>query len=278
MKFALSVFTLIFGLFAQAETGYAPINGLQMYYEIHGPKEGVPLVLLHGGGSTIESTFGRLLPELAKSHRIIAIEEQGHGRTSDRKGPVRFETSADDVAALLKHLKVKNADLFGFSNGASVALQVAIRSPKLVRKLIFASSLTKRSGTNPEFWEWIKKGGFEIMPQPLKDDFLRVNPDPAKLRTMAEKDRQRMVDFTDVPDQDVKSVKAETLILSGDRDVPTLDHLVELTKLFPKSRLIVLPGGHGDYLGEVIAPKKSEMVQVTAILINDFLSSAESRP
>src|SRR5690606_27277363 len=100
---------------------YADINGLHMYYELHGKTSGVPLVLLHGGGSTIEVTFGRILPHLAKHRRIIAIEEQGHGRTSDRDAPVRFETSADDVAALLKHLNIEQADLFGFSNGASVA-------------------------------------------------------------------------------------------------------------------------------------------------------------
>lgn len=277
MKSLILFLAMIVSFAARSENGHAPINGIKMYYEVHGKKDGTPLVLLHGGGSTIESSFGRILPELAKKHWIVAVEEQGHGRTTDRQGPVRFEQSADDVAALLKHLKIKKADLFGFSNGASVALQVAIRHPKLVRKLIFASSLTKRAGTDPQFWEWIQKGGFEIMPQQLKDDFLKVNPDPAKLRSMAEKDRQRMVDFKDVPDQDVKSVQAETLIISGDRDVPTLDHLVELTKLFKNSRLIVLPGGHGDYLGEVIAPQNPRMFAITADLVSDFLAS-EKKP
>jgi len=111
------------------ETGHAPVNGIEMYYEVHGRRDGVPLVLLHGGGSTIEVTFGRVLPIFAGSRRVIAVEEQGHGRTTDRDQPVTFEGSADDVAALLRHLKVDKADLFGFSNGASIALQVAIRIP-----------------------------------------------------------------------------------------------------------------------------------------------------
>jgi pimeloyl-ACP methyl ester carboxylesterase len=115
------------------QSGHAPVNGIQMYFEVHGRTEGVPLVLLHGGGSTIDVTFGKAMPFLAAKRRIVAVEEQGHGRTTDREAPVTFEASADDVAALLRHLKIEKADLLGFSNGASVALQIAIRHPALVR-------------------------------------------------------------------------------------------------------------------------------------------------
>lgn len=125
-------------------SGYAPVNGIDIYYEVHGREDGVPLVLLHSGGSTIDVTFSKVLPVFAASRRVIAVEEQGHGRTTDRDGPVTFEASADDVAALLQYLKVDQADIFGFSNGASVALQVAIRHPVLVRKLVFASAITKK--------------------------------------------------------------------------------------------------------------------------------------
>src|SRR5688572_544086 len=107
--------------------GYAEVNGIRMYYERHGCPGDLPLVLLHGGGSTLESTFGRILPILARSRCVIAVEEQAHGRSGDRDAPVRFETSADDVAALLAQLGYARADVFGFSNGASVGLQVAIR-------------------------------------------------------------------------------------------------------------------------------------------------------
>ena len=164
------------------EDGHAPVNGINMYYEVHGRRDGVPLVLLHGGGSTIEVTFSRVLPVFAGSRRVIAVEEQGHGRTTDRDAPVTFESSADDVAALLRHLKVDKADIFGFSNGASVALQVAIRHPQLVRKLVFASSMTKKDGAHPQLWEFMKQADFSNMPQPLKDAFLRVNPDEQSSR------------------------------------------------------------------------------------------------
>lgn len=97
------------------ESGHAPVNGINMYYEVHGRRDGVPLVLLHGSGSTIDVTFSRVLPVFADSRRVIAVEEQGHGRTSDRDALVTFEASADDVAALLRYLKVDKADIFGFS-------------------------------------------------------------------------------------------------------------------------------------------------------------------
>jgi pimeloyl-ACP methyl ester carboxylesterase len=261
---------------AAIESGHAPVNGIRMYYEVHGEGGGVPLVLLHGGGSTIESTFGRILPFLADDRRVIALEEQGHGRTSDRDAPVRFESSADDVAALLRHLKVEQADLFGFSNGASVALQVAIRHPQLVRKLVFASAMTKRDGAHPQLWEFMEKAEFSNMPQPLKDDFLRVNPDERQLRTMHDKDAERMRNFEDVPDERVRSLRARTLIVVGDRDVVRLDHAVELTHLMPGARLLVLPGGHGEYLGEVVAMQPgSRYPELTAELIREFLDSPD---
>jgi len=99
---------------APVKRGHLPVNGLQMYYEVHGAGGGVPLVLLHGGGSTIDSTYGRVLPHLARQRRVIAVEEQAHGRTSDRDQPERFESSADDVAALLAQLGVTSADVMGF--------------------------------------------------------------------------------------------------------------------------------------------------------------------
>jgi pimeloyl-ACP methyl ester carboxylesterase len=256
------------------ESGYAPVNGINMYYELHGRKDGVPLVLLHGGGSTIDVTFSRVLPVLAASRRAIAVEEQGHGRTSDRDAPVTFESSADDVAALLRYLKVDKADIFGFSNGASVALQIAIRHPRLVRKLVFASSITKRDGAQPQLWEFMKQANFSNMPQPLKDAFLRVNPDVQQLKTMHDKDAVRMQNFKDVPDDLVRSVRAPTLIVLGDQDIVKPEHAVEITRLIAGARLLILPGGHGDYLGEaVMTQKETRYPELTARLIEEFLDN-----
>jgi pimeloyl-ACP methyl ester carboxylesterase len=256
------------------KSGHAPVNGIRMYYEAHGRPEGVPLVLLHGGGSTIGVTFGRALPALARRRRVIAVEEQGHGRTTDRDAPVAFETSADDVAALLRYLKVEQADLFGFSNGASVALQVALRHPGLVRKLVFASSMTRRDGARPELWDFMARADFANMPQALKDAFLRVNPDERALRRMHDKDAARMRSFRDVPDDAVRSVRAPTLIVVGDRDIVRPEHAAELARLIPGARLLVLPAGHGNYLGEAVAaPADTRQPELTAQLIGQFLDN-----
>jgi pimeloyl-ACP methyl ester carboxylesterase len=254
------------------EAGHASVNGIRLYYEIHGRKDGVPLVLLHGGGSTIEVTFSRVLPIFARSRKVIALEEQGHGRTTDRDAPVTFETSADDVAALLAHLDIGSADILGFSNGASVALQVAIRHPQLVRKLVFASSFTKREGAIPQLWDFMKQADFTNMPEGLKEAFLRVNPDPRQLEIMHDKDAARMQNFEDVPDDLVASVRAQVLVLLGDRDIVKLEHAIELSRLIPGARLLILPGGHGDYLGEAIAaPQDTRYPELTARLIEEFL-------
>ena len=256
------------------ESGHAPVNGIDMYYEVHGRPDGVPLVLLHGGGSTIEVTFGRVLPIFAQSRKVIAVEEQGHGRTSDRDGPVTFEASADDVAALLRYLKIGRADILGFSNGAGVGLQVAIRHPVAVRKLVFASSMTKRDGARPELWEFMKNADFSNMPGLLKDAFLRVNPDRQQLRTMHDKDAARMQGFSDVPDDVVRSVLAPTLIVLGDRDIVKPEHAIELTRLIAGARLLILPAGHGDYLGDaVMTAGDTRYPELTARLIEEFLDS-----
>jgi pimeloyl-ACP methyl ester carboxylesterase len=258
-------------------TGYAPVNGISLYYEIHGNAAGTPLVLLHGGGSSIGVTYARILPYFARHRTVFALDEQAHGRSSDRDAPVRFDTSADDVAALLEHLRIDQADVMGFSNGASVALQLTLRHPARVRKLVFASSMTKRSGAAPQFWQFMQSATFADMPQPLKDAFLKDNPDPQKLRNMHDKDLERMQHFVDVSDDEVRSVQAPTLILAGDRDVPTPEHSIELLRLFPRARLMILPGGHGDYLGELTAAQPGDRYpELAAALIESFLDAPAS--
>ena len=225
------------------ETGYAPVHGLQLYYEVHGEPDGrPPLVLLHGGGDTIGTSFGEILPALARGRRVVAFEQQGYGHTADVPGrPFTFTGSADDTAALLDHLGIEAADLLGFSNGATIALLVAARHPGRVRHLVLASGVFKRHGVEPAFWEGMARARLEDMPRELKDAYLAVAPRPEDLPTFFEKSAGRMRDFQDVPDDVVRSVDVPTLVVAGDRDVPRPEHAVELFRLLPRASLAVLP-------------------------------------
>src|SRR5215813_13744498 len=157
--------------------GYAPVRGLKMYYEVHG--DGQPLVLLHGSFMTIELTYGQLIPELSKMRKVIALELQGHGRTADIDRPLTFESMADDVAELLKYLNVESADVFGYSMGGTVALQVAARPPPAVRKLVIASAVFKSDGWSPETRAAIANLKPEFLePTPIKKECDRLAPDP----------------------------------------------------------------------------------------------------
>jgi len=151
------------------KSGYADVNGIKMYYEIHGT--GNALVLIHGGGSTIESTFGKILPVLAKTHKVIAMELQAHGRTGDRNAPESFTQDANDVFELLQQLHIDSADILGFSNGGQTAMQLAISHPEKVNRLIIASAFYKRDGVPEQFWKGMDHATFNDMPQPLKDAF-----------------------------------------------------------------------------------------------------------
>lgn len=253
--------------------GFIPVNGINMYYETYGLDKGIPLLLIHGGGSTIESNFSRLIPLLEKDFRIIAIEEQAHGRTSDRAEGVSFEQTAKDVIALLDQLNVPKVNILGFSNGGTTGMVLAFRHPDRVNKLIAASALTNHSGTPKDFWKFMQKANLSNMPKPLAEAFLKVNPDPQKLQNMHDKDAKRMQTFRDIPDRELKKIQAPTLIMLGDQDLITVPHAIYHQKMIKGSRLAVLPGNHGDYLGEVFAtqdPKKDPAI--AAGIIKEFLS------
>ncbi len=236
---------------AIAQNGqYANVNGLHMYYEIHGT--GKPLVLIHGAASTIQTTFGRLIPALEKTHKIIAVELQAHGHSDNRDGrPITFEQDADDVATLLQQLHIDKADIFGFSNGGTTALQVAIRHPKLVNKLIIASSMYKRAGVVPRFWQGFKNPDFSVMPDYYKQAFLAVNPSQDALHIMFNQCVQRMLHFTDIPDATISTIHNPTLVIIGDKDVPLPEHAVEMYRRMPHASLAIFPGGHDAYMGEL---------------------------
>lgn len=255
--------------------GYLPVNGLKMYYEVHG--KGAPLVLIHGGGSTIQTTFGRVLSTFAKTHKVIAVEMQAHGHTADIDRPLTFEQDADDIAVLLKQLHIDKADIFGFSNGASTTIQFAICHPEMTNKIIIASTFYKKSGAPGWFWEMMSNPTFEGMPQPYKDAFLKINPDTNALHKMYERDVARMQSFPDIPDEQIKSIKAPSLIICGDKDVVTAEHVAEMHRLLSDSRLAILPGGHGDYIGEINTPQDTNLVMFTVSMINKFLDEPLSK-
>lgn len=254
----------------ESTSGYAPVNGLKMYYEIHG--SGTPLVLIHGGGSTLQTTFGSVIQHLAKTHKVIAVEMQAHGHTADIERPLSFQQDADDIAALLKHLNLEKANLFGFSNGASTVLHFAIQHPEMTNKIIVASTFYKKSGAPDWFWNMMSNPSFATMPQAYKDAFLAVNPDTNALHRMYERDVARMQSFPDLTEEQVKSIKAPAFIILGDKDVTTVEHAGEMQGLISNSMLAILPGGHGDYIGEINTPKDSNLISSTVLMINKFLS------
>ncbi len=249
---------------------YAQINGINMYYEVHGA--GYPLVLLHGGGSTIQTNFGNILPLLAKAHQVIAVELQAHGRTGDRGVPSSFRQDADDVAELLKQLNISKANILGFSNGGQTAMEIGIRYPKVVNKLIITSAFYKKSGAPAGFWDFMSEPKFSDMPQVYKDEFLKVNNDPYALFTMFTRDSYRMKTFTDWSDEDIKSIQAAALIVIGDQDLPLPEHAVEMHRLIKNSRLMILPGNHGSYMGEILTNiPDSNIPGLFVTLVNEFL-------
>lgn len=259
------------------DSGLAPVNGLNMYYEIYRTSRyetgsEVPLVLIHGGGSTIETTFGYILPVFTKDFMVIAVELQAHGRTSDRDALESFEQDADDVAALLKYLKINKANIFGFSNGGTTTLQITIRHHEIVNKIVVVSANYKRDGLIDGLIEGMQNATLDNMPAPLKEAYLKVAPDKSHLQIMFEKDKERMIGFKDLSDDDLRSIKAPALLMVGDHDVVKAEHVVKMSQLIPNARLAILPGTHGSIIGEICAVKKDSKIPYAAVeIIKEFL-------
>jgi pimeloyl-ACP methyl ester carboxylesterase len=231
------------------EAGYSEVNGLRMYYEIYG--SGNPLVLIHGGGSTIDTTFGKIIPKLARQHQVIAVEMQAHGHTSDRDTPLSFGQDAEDIATLLKNLNIEKANFLGFSNGGQTLIELALRHPILIRKMILASIFYKKTAVPQQFWEGFNHATLNDMPALLQEGYLAANNDPAGLLTMFNRDVERMRGFKGWTEEQVKSIDLPVLIINATRDVAPPEHAVELYRLFPNAELAIFPGGHGEYLGAI---------------------------
>jgi pimeloyl-ACP methyl ester carboxylesterase len=201
------------------------------------------------------------------------VELQAHGHTRDIDRPLSFEQDADDVSALLKQLHIEKADFMGFSNGGTTCLQIAIRHPDLVNKLVLASAIYKRGGMQAGFFDGFKNASLEMMPKPLQEAYLKANPDPKGLQTMFERDVARMAAFKDIPDEKLKSIKAIALVINGDHDVVRPEHALELSRALPGARLAILPSGHGDYLGEICSKDRtSKLPSLTLAIVEAFLN------
>jgi pimeloyl-ACP methyl ester carboxylesterase len=237
----------------QPKTGYVSVNDLQMYYEIHGT--GQPLVLLHGAFSAIETSFGQLLPGLAESRQVVAVELQAHGRTADIDRPLTLEALADDVAAAIDQLGLGRADIFGYSTGAAVALQLVLRHPDVVRKLALASVTYTMAGVHPGLMEGLGEMTPDMMHgSPWHDEYVRIAPHPEDFPKLFAKKTAMDRQIKDLPAEAISSIKAPTLLIIGDSDLVRPEHAVEMFRLLgggvfgdtpaglPASQLAILPG------------------------------------
>ncbi len=238
------------------KTGYALVNGLNLYYESHGTGE--PLILLHGGLGATEM-FGEVLPLLSKTRRVIAVDLQAHGRTADIDRPMTFEAMADDIAALMKHLEIERADVMGYSLGGGVALRIAVRHPDMVRKLVLVSIAFKLDGWYPEIvsgMAHVGAGSAEAMKQtPMYQLYARIAPKPADWPVLLTKIGELLrMDYD--WSKDVAAIKAPTLLVFGDADAVRTAHAVQFFELLgggkkdggwdgsgmSNARLAILPG------------------------------------
>ena len=235
------------------KSGYVSVNGLDMYYEIHG--KGQPLVLLHGAFSGIGSSFGNMIPGLAKHRQVVGFELQGHGRTADIDRPLTVEGMADDVAAALPELGIEQADILGYSNGGSVALHFATRHPQMVRKLVLMWISYTMSGIHPGLMEGMGEMKPEMMHgSPWHEEYMRIAPRPEDFNRLFQKKTEMDRHIKDFSEEAIRGIKAPTLLMIGDSDLVRPEHAVEFFRLLgggvfgdmppglPNSQLAILPG------------------------------------
>jgi pimeloyl-ACP methyl ester carboxylesterase len=262
-------------------TGYAPVNGLRMYYEIHGDASGEPLVLLHGSFMTITNNWTGWIGELSKSRKVIALEMQGHGRTADINRDFSYEGLADDVAALLDHLRIARADVLGYSMGGGIAMQVAIRHPEKVRKVVSISAVFRHDG-------WVKEA-LDMFPlftadmlkgSPIEIEYKKLSPTPNEFPTFVKRAIAMDLKPYDFGADKLKATRAPFFFVHGDADGVRLEHIAEMFRLKgdeifgdmrprSESRLAVLPNTTHITLME----KGSTIIP----MVNDFLDAKSQK-
>lgn len=232
---------------------FISVNGLQMYYEIHG--EGQPVVLLHGAFSAIGTSFGKILPGLSRHRQVVAFELQAHGRTADIDRPLTLDAMADDTAEAIRQLGLGQVDIFGYSMGASVALQAAIRHPQVLRKLVLASVTYKLEGVHPGLMDGFGEMKPEMMyGSPWHEEYMRIAPHPEHFNRLFQKKTEMDRQTGDLSEEAIRAIQVPTLIMLGDSDLVRPEHAVEMFRLLgggvfgdspaglPDSQLAVLPG------------------------------------
>ncbi len=256
--------------------GYVSVNGLEMYYEIHG--EGQPVVLLHGAFSAIGTSFGGLIPQLARTRQVVAFELQAHGHTADIDRPMSLEFMADDTAAAIQALDIQPADILGYSMGAGVALHTAIRHPEVLRKLILASVTYTMEGIQPGLMENLGSMKPEMMHgSPWHEEYMRIAPHPEDFNKLFAKKTQMDQQIKDIQSETIQAIKAPTLLIIGDSDLVRPEHAVEMFRLLgggvfgdtpaglPNSQLAILPG-----TSHVTVVNRTELL---VPMINSFLDA-----
>lgn len=253
---------------------YIDVNGLKMYYETHPatqPTTEIPLVLIHGALSATGTSFGTVLPGLVKSRRVISVEQQSHGHTYDIDRPLRTESMASDTVSLLRQIGITQADFFGYSMGAGVAFEIAVRYPQMVRKVVLASFAHRLEGMHPGLMDGMEQLKPEMLfGSPFHDEYLALNPRPEDFSKMFERVMDLNRNIKSWTDEDVRTLQAPVLLIVGDSDIVRPEGAVEMFRLLgggvsgdtmgmPKSRLAILPGTshvgvsmRGDWLAPMI--------------------------
>jgi pimeloyl-ACP methyl ester carboxylesterase len=256
-------------------TGYAPVNGLKMYYEVHG--SGDPVVLLHGAFMTITNNWTDWIRELSKTRKVIVVEMQGHGRTADIPRDITDENLADDVAALLDYLKIPRADLIGYSMGGGVAMQCAIRHPDKVRKVVVISSVFRRDGMIKEAVDAIPKlTADDFKGSPIEAEYKRLSPTPDEFPNFVKRLLATASKGQDISADKLKATTAPMFFIHGDADGIRLEHVAEMFRLKggeihgdmkPRSasRLAILP--------DTTHVTLMQRMAVIVPMVNDFLDA-----
>src|SRR5918994_7686417 len=284
MKTPALIFTVLLSTAVSAEaqkptTGYAPVNGLKMYHEIHG--RGQPLVLLHGSYMTITNNWPGWIGELSRTRRVIAVEKQGHGRTADINRDFSYESLADDIAAMLEYLKIEQADLLGYSMGGGVAMQVAIRHPEKVRKVVSISAFFRRDGLVKEALDAFPKLTADTFKgSPIETEYKKLSPTPNEFPNFVKRVIAMELKPYDFGADRLKATKAPMFFIHGDADGVRLDHIAEMFRLKgdeihgdlrprSESRLAVLPNTTHVTLME----KRNAIIP----MVNDFLDAKSQK-